>query len=112
MTEARYPFVHVDVASEDAETVASALWDLGATGVEERDSGTLAKAAEGRVILVGSFESDADAEEALAELVGIGLTAHIEVVVGDAWRDEWRSARRAGSAPSPRCSRRRTGTLR
>lgn len=90
MTEPRYPFVHVDVDLDDSETVASALWDLGATGVEERDQSTLAKAEEGRVILVGAFENDTDAEEALAALREIGLDAHIEVVVGDAWRDEWR----------------------
>jgi len=90
MNEPRYPFVHVDVDLEDAESVASALWDLGANGVEERDQSTLSKAAEGRVILVGSFETDADADEALAALKEIGLDARVEVVVGDAWRDEWR----------------------
>lgn len=90
MSEPRYPFVHVDVDQDDSETVASALWDLGATGVEERDASTLAKAGEGRVILVGAFEDDADANEALEALREIGLEATLEVVVGDAWRDEWR----------------------
>lgn len=90
MTEARYPFVHVEAIADAADDVSALLWELGATGVEERDGTTLAKSAEGMVTLVGSFESQEDAEEALEVLVEEGLDARIEHVVGDAWRDEWR----------------------
>lgn len=90
MTEPRYPFVHVDVPADDADDVSSVLWDLGASGVEERDATTLAKAGEGHVVLVGSFETEDEAKAAVAELAEMGHEARLEFVVGDAWRDEWR----------------------
>jgi ribosomal protein L11 methyltransferase len=90
MTEVRYPFVHVEVPVDEADEISSALWDLGATGVEERDSTTLAKSPEGTVTLVGSFENEEDATDAVAELTEVGLAPRLEFVVGDAWRDEWR----------------------
>jgi ribosomal protein L11 methyltransferase len=90
MGEPRYPFVHVDVAPEDADETSALLFDLGAEGVEERDEGTLAKSeAKGKVTLVASFASRADAEEALGELPA-ALSPRYEEVVGDAWRDAWK----------------------
>lgn len=90
MTEPRYPFVHVDVPEDDADGVSGAFWELGATGVEERDASTLAKSPEGTVTLVGSFESEDDANEAIEALAELGLSPRLEYIVGDAWRDEWR----------------------
>src|SRR5262249_50900336 len=44
---------------------------------------------EGRVTLVASFEDDESAAEAV-EAFRDRYAAHVEHVVGDAWRDEWR----------------------
>ena len=91
--EPRYPFVAVDATADEADEVGAALFELGATGVEERDDVTLVRGAgAGKVTLVGSFESREAAEEAiaaLAELVPEG-GARLEEVVGDAWRDAWK----------------------
>jgi ribosomal protein L11 methyltransferase len=88
--EPRYPYVHLDVVPEDAEAIGAELFDLGATGVEERDATTLDKsAAPGKVTLVASFSTKADAEAAIAAL-DAELSPRYEEVVGDAWRDAWK----------------------
>jgi len=93
MTEqARYPFVAVDVAAEVSDELAAALFELGATGVEERDGTTLVRGAPGRVTLVGSFDTREEADaaiEALNDLAPDG-GARLEEVIGDAWRDAWK----------------------
>jgi ribosomal protein L11 methyltransferase len=90
---ARYPFVAVDATPEEADGVAAALFELGATGVEERDGSTLVRGAStGKVTLVGSYDSHEAAEaaiEALLEVLPEGA-ARLEEVVGDAWRDAWK----------------------
>jgi ribosomal protein L11 methyltransferase len=93
-----YPYVHLTVAAEDADAWSSALFDLGATGVEERDESTYVKGpGGGRVLLVASFDSREDADQAIAEIEERRPSAgeqRIEVklheVVGDAWRDAWK----------------------
>ena len=88
--EPRYPYVHLDVAAADVDETSALLFDLGAQGVEERDEGTLAKSsASGKVTLVASFASRAEAEQAIAEL-DASLSPRYEEVVGDAWRDAWK----------------------
>jgi ribosomal protein L11 methyltransferase len=88
-TEPRFPFVHVDVAEEEADATSSLLFDLGAQGVEERDATTLVKGAAGKVTLVASFATQEEAEAAMAEL-DASLSPRIEEIVGDAWRDAWK----------------------
>jgi ribosomal protein L11 methyltransferase len=93
--EPRFPFVLLDVDAEDAEAAdvwSSALFDLGAQGVEERDATTLIKATAGKITLVASFETEAEAEEARATLEAERPegSPRIEVVVGDGWRDAWK----------------------
>src|SRR5262245_62893629 len=91
--EPRYPFVAIDVDSERVDEVSAALFELGATGVEERDDGTLARGpGAGRVTLVGSFGDRASADVAIAELSALdpSLAPRLEEVVGDAWRDAWK----------------------
>lgn len=92
MTEPRYPYLHVAVALEEVEQVSSLLFDLGALGIEERDASTLLKsqAGEHTTTLVASFEDDAAANAAQAELSG-QWQAQLEHVVGDAWRDGWKA---------------------
>ena len=94
MTEPRYPYLHVAVGLEDEEVehVSSLLFDLGALGIEERDASTLLKsqAGEHTRTLVASFEDDATATAAQAELSG-QWRVQLEHVVGDAWRDGWKA---------------------
>ncbi len=87
MAAPRYPYVHVDVASDEVDEVSYLLWELGAQGIEERDASTLERVAEGTT-LVASFEDDAAAERALAGLAPrIGRLAY---VIGDDWRDAYK----------------------
>lgn len=92
-TEPRYPFVHVEVDADDADLVSSLLFDAGATGVEERDDGTLMRGpSSGAVLLVASYD-DRDSAEAAAEMLrehDAGLRPRIEEIVGDEWRDAWK----------------------
>ena len=89
MSEPRYPYLHVAVPSDEVELASSALFDLGALGIEERDASTLLKSSgPDSTLLVASFADDASAEAARAEL---GYPAALEHVVGDAWRDGWRA---------------------
>lgn len=92
-TEPRYPFVAIDASPDDADERAAALFELGATGVEERDDKTLARgSAAGLVTLIGSFTSH---DEALAAIEALGEAfedgdPRLVEVVGDAWRDAWK----------------------
>lgn len=87
----RYPYVHVAAAGAvDADALAGLLWELGASGIEERDTTTLNRpdaGAEG-IVLVASFEDETDAHAAVAALAP--RPARVEFVVGDAWREGWK----------------------
>ncbi|AGP40398.1 50S ribosomal protein L11 methyltransferase [Sorangium cellulosum] len=91
--EPRYPFVAVDVPEPEADEIAAALFELGASGVEQRDEQTLVRGARsGQVTLVASFEDHGEAQAAIAALGELSppLAARLEEVVGDAWRDAWK----------------------
>lgn len=91
--EAKFPQVHLELPSAEADGIASLLFELGATGVEERDEGTLSKGpGQGRVLLVASFDEEPDAHAAIEALRehDAGLSPRFEELVGDAWRDEWK----------------------
>lgn len=82
----RYPFVHVAVSAADSELASLLLWELGASGVEERDAATLNRAdADAALTLVASFDAQVDAEAAL-EAVAERWPATLQFVEGDAWR--------------------------
>ncbi|MDP9150330.1 MAG: 50S ribosomal protein L11 methyltransferase [Myxococcota bacterium] len=85
----RYPYVAIDVDPDDADEASAVLFDLGATGVEERDGATLTRGAASKVTLVAAFEARADAV-AGAGALPTGWRPRVEEVVGDAWRDEWK----------------------
>jgi ribosomal protein L11 methyltransferase len=89
---ARYPYVHVSVPADRAEEVAMALWEAGATGIEERDGGTLVPAEEGGagVTLVAAFDDEAEARR-VAEVMSAHYSSRVDHVVGDEWRDAWRA---------------------
>jgi ribosomal protein L11 methyltransferase len=91
--EPRYPFVALDVPFERCDELSVTLFDLGATGVEERDDSTLSRGpGAGRITIVGSFETREAAERAIAVLVELDaqLDPRIEEVVGDGWRNAWK----------------------
>lgn len=93
--EPRYPYVHVEVPLTAAEDVSALLFELGAQGVEERDATTLDKPLTpgAEVMLVASFETEDDANDALAQLAELDppRPGRLEFVIGDAWRDAWRA---------------------
>lgn len=85
-----YYFVALDVAPEKVEDFSSRLFDMGAQGIEERDEGTIQKGAGNKVTLVGSFETEVLAKAAHAKLPKV-VSARVEQLVGDAWRDAWKA---------------------
>jgi ribosomal protein L11 methyltransferase len=109
----RYPFLAVDVPASLAEVATEQLFEMGATGVEQRDTTTLVRGAlsgdpakvpfadvgvptatpeaddEETVTLVAAFDSFEEAEEAL-DAFDAELNPRIEEVIGDAWRDAWK----------------------
>jgi len=89
MVEPRFHSVLVDVPESEADVASGILWDLGATGIEERDATTLTKGANGQVTLVASFEGEEEAHDAETGLP-VEWRPRCEVLVGDAFRDEWK----------------------
>jgi ribosomal protein L11 methyltransferase len=87
--EPRFSRLLVDVEEADADAASGILFDLGATGLEERDATTLARGAPGKVTLVASFDDDDAAQQAL-EAVSASWAPRIDVLVGDSFRDEWK----------------------
>jgi ribosomal protein L11 methyltransferase len=85
----RYPFLSVDVGPDEAEDAGALLFELGATGLEERDATTLLRGSAGKVTLVASFHSEGDARAAISELPAT-WSPRVTEVVGDEWRDEWK----------------------
>lgn len=77
----------MDVAPDDADATSARMFDLGASGVEERDATTLVKGAAAGVTLVASYENAAAAKRAKKAL---GKSARLEELVGDEWRDAWK----------------------
>lgn len=91
--EPRYPYVHVTTDAETADALSGLLFDLGATGVEERDEITYLKGpGGGGVLLIASFDTRAEADAAAEEAASFeGVTsATVQEIVGDAWRDAWK----------------------
>ncbi len=83
----RYPIVRVRVGAREVDAVSGALFDLGATGVEERDDTTMDR-VEGGVELVAHFDDEATAEEAIEELAPREAT--LDFIVGDDWKERWK----------------------
>jgi ribosomal protein L11 methyltransferase len=90
MSDARHPFVTVRVRSEQLELVQLRLWELGATGLEERDQTTLVRDAElGGAVILAAFADEASARKALREIRN-EYEADIVYVPGADWATEWR----------------------
>ncbi|MBT8454299.1 MAG: 50S ribosomal protein L11 methyltransferase [Deltaproteobacteria bacterium] len=99
MSDARHPFVTVRVRSEQLELAQLRLWELGATGLEERDQTTLVRDADlGGAVILAAFADEASARKALREIRN-EYEADIVYVPGADWATEWRrgfSAQRIG----------------
>jgi ribosomal protein L11 methyltransferase len=97
---ARYPYVHVAVPQADVELASAELWELGASGIEERDASTMNAPDAGEPLtLVASFLDEADAQLA-AEAVSERWAARLCFVEGDDWRERYKAyfkATRIGS---------------
>lgn len=90
MSEARHPFVTVRVRSEQLELAQLRLWELGATGLEERDQTTLVRDAEsGGAVVIAAFADEASAQYALREMRS-EYEADILYVPRVDWATEWR----------------------
>ena len=85
----RFHSVLIDVDDTEADVASGRLFDLGATGLEERDATTLAKGKQGKVTLVASFAGEEEADAAETGLP-IAWSPRREVLVGDAFRDDWK----------------------
>jgi ribosomal protein L11 methyltransferase len=109
----RYPFIAIDVPASLAEVAAEQLFELGAEGVEQRDTTTLIRGAHSDatpqdpgadvgapiaapeagadeiVTLVAAFNTREEALEAIAAF-DAELNPRLEEVIGDAWRDAWK----------------------
>lgn len=86
----RYYFVALDVPAEKVEDFSTRMFDMGAQGIEERDDSTIQKGNNGKVTLVASFKDDVDAKAAQAKLPKL-VSARVEELVGDGWRDAWKA---------------------
>jgi len=89
VTTPRFHLLLVDVDPDEADVASGILFDIGATGLEERDATTLAKGAPGKVTLVASFADEEVARQALTA-VPPEWSPRPEVIIGDAFRDEWK----------------------
>ncbi|MGF1466363.1 MAG: 50S ribosomal protein L11 methyltransferase [Sandaracinaceae bacterium] len=89
--EPSYPALHVDVGEESLDALHDRLWELGATGLEDRDGSTLTPAEAGEVTVVAHFAEEGEARAALARLASEGFTGRYAPVLGDAWREGWKA---------------------
>ena len=90
MTEARHPFVTIRVRAEQLELAELRLWELGATGLEERDQTTLVREpAPGEAVVIAAFPDEASARYALRE-IGSEYEADLIYMAQEDWATEWR----------------------
>ena len=86
----RHPFVTVRVEPERIELAELRLWELGASGIEERDETTLVREpAPALPMVIASFPDEASARYALQELRN-EYDAKITYEAHQDWAIEWR----------------------
>lgn len=87
---ARHPFVTIRVSPEQLELAQLKLWELGATGLEERDGTTIVREPiRGDVVVIAAFDDEAVARRALDEVRG-EYEAELVYVADQNWATEWR----------------------
>lgn len=77
----------MEVPEDDVDEASALLFELGATGVEERDSSTLDKPTRDGVLLVAHFD---DEDRARIAASATQWPAWVEHIVGDEWRHRWK----------------------
>jgi len=83
-------FILVDVGEDDKEEAAATLFELGASGIEERDEQTLERGpGPERATLVASFADRDAARQAIGGL-DPAWSPRVEELVGDEWLDAWK----------------------
>lgn len=86
----RHPIVSMVVAPAELQLAALRLWELGATGLEERDDTTLARSSDHETVtLVASFASEELAQRALHEVSNDFMT-ELSYLADVDWAIEWR----------------------
>jgi ribosomal protein L11 methyltransferase len=85
-----HPFVTIRVRPDQLELAQLRLWELGASGLEERDDTTLVReSAPSRVVVIAAFPDEASAQHALKE-IREEHEAEITYVPSEDWATEWR----------------------
>jgi len=86
----RHPFVTIRLRPEQLELAQLRLWELGATGLEERDETTLVREeATGQAVVIAAFPDEAAAQYALGE-IREDYEAEIVYIPHEDWTTEWR----------------------
>jgi ribosomal protein L11 methyltransferase len=85
-----HPFVIIRVRPEQLELAQLRLWELGATGLEERDDTTLVRETKPDQTLVIAAFDDATAARYALEEIGKEYDATIEYAPSENWAIEWR----------------------
>ncbi len=86
----RHPFLSMRVTPQELELAQLRLWELGATGLEERDRTTLGHdRSDDLVTLVASFTTEAAAKRALDD-VNEDFDAQLYHLADVDWAVEWR----------------------
>jgi ribosomal protein L11 methyltransferase len=86
----RHPFVMVRVPRAALELAQLRLWELGATGLEERDETTIVREpGDGDVFVYAAFDDEAAARHALRE-ISADHPAELVHVPHENWATEWR----------------------
>jgi ribosomal protein L11 methyltransferase len=90
MSDPGHPFVTIRVPPEHLELAQLRLWELGATGLEERDHTTIVREpVPGASVVIAAFPDDASAQYALDQIRG-DYEAEIIYVPREDWATEWR----------------------
>jgi ribosomal protein L11 methyltransferase len=89
-----YHYLEISLPTSSVDLVSALLLRFGATGLEERDGGTMIAAPPGQSLLVAWFDAKPDAEHAAQQLPGLVDDASIRFEVGEVddpgWREAWR----------------------
>ncbi len=85
-----YPFLVVRLQPQEVELAEYRLWELGATGIEQRDQSTIVReATRGEVVLRAAFEDEPTARSA-CDSVARHYRVELELVPHQNWATEWR----------------------
>ncbi|MGD8825339.1 MAG: 50S ribosomal protein L11 methyltransferase [Myxococcales bacterium] len=89
-TPPRHALVTLRLRPDQVELAELRLWELGATGLEERDDTTIVcEPTPGQVVVMAAFPDEPSARRALSELRQ-ELEAEITYVPHEDWSVEWR----------------------